>query len=34
MANSSVSTSPALVDAIDRVNPDDRPVTTFGAAFR
>jgi 8-oxo-dGTP pyrophosphatase MutT (NUDIX family) len=28
-----VSTSPALVDAIDRVSPDGRPVTTFGAAF-
>ena len=28
-----VSSSPALVDAIDRVSPDGRPVTTFGAAF-
>jgi 8-oxo-dGTP pyrophosphatase MutT (NUDIX family) len=28
-----VSTSPALVDAIDRVGPDGRSVTTFGAAF-
>ncbi len=28
-----VSTSPALVDAIDRVSPDGRPVTTFGVAF-
>ncbi len=28
-----VSTFPALVDAIDRVGPDGRPVTTFGAAF-
>ncbi len=28
-----VSTFPALVDAIDRVSPDGRPVTTFGAAF-
>lgn len=28
-----VSTSPAVVDAIDRLSPDGRPVTTFGAAF-
>ena len=28
-----ISTSPALVDAIDRVAPDGRRVTTFGAAF-
>jgi 8-oxo-dGTP pyrophosphatase MutT (NUDIX family) len=28
-----VSSSPALVDAIDRVSPDGRPVTTFGVAF-
>lgn len=28
-----VSNTPALVDAIDRVSPDGRPVTTFGAAF-
>jgi 8-oxo-dGTP pyrophosphatase MutT (NUDIX family) len=28
-----VSASPALVDAIDRVSPDGRPVTTFGVAF-
>jgi 8-oxo-dGTP pyrophosphatase MutT (NUDIX family) len=27
------SSSPALVDAIDRVSPAGRPVTTFGAAF-
>jgi len=28
-----VSNAPALVDAIDRVSPDGRTVTTFGAAF-
>ncbi len=28
-----VSTSAAVVDAISRVSPDGRPVTTFGAAF-
>jgi 8-oxo-dGTP pyrophosphatase MutT (NUDIX family) len=28
-----VSTSPALVDAIARIDPDGRAVTTFGAAF-
>jgi 8-oxo-dGTP pyrophosphatase MutT (NUDIX family) len=28
-----LTTSPALVDAIDRLDPDGRPVTTFGAAF-
>jgi 8-oxo-dGTP pyrophosphatase MutT (NUDIX family) len=28
-----VSTSPAVVDAIERVSPDGRRVTTFGAAF-
>lgn len=28
-----VSSSPALVDAVDRVSPDGRLVTTFGVAF-
>jgi 8-oxo-dGTP diphosphatase len=28
-----VSTSPAVVDAISRVDPHGRPVTTFGVAF-